>query len=47
MLDQLLANRRIEKNQCNIINAKTKLKSAVGIDFSDRNLGSESNPEIA
>ena len=29
MLEQMLANRRIEKNQCNIKNAKTKLKSAV------------------
>ena len=32
MLEQMLANHGIEKNQCNIINAKTKLKSAVGIN---------------
>ena len=31
MLEQMLANRRIEKNQCNIKNAKTELKSAIGI----------------
>ena len=31
MLEQMLANRRIEKNQCSIKNAKTQLKSAVGI----------------
>ena len=47
MLEQMLANRRIEKNQCNIKNAKTELKSAVGINFWDRNLGLESNAEIA
>ena len=47
MLEQMLANRRIEKNQCNIINAKTELKSAVGITFWDRNLGLESNAQIA
>ena len=33
MLEQMLANRRIEKNQCNIKNAKTELKSAIGINF--------------
>ena len=32
MLEQMLANRRIEKNECNIKNAKTELKSAIGID---------------
>ena len=32
MLGQMLANRRIEKNQCNIKNAKTELKSAIGIN---------------
>ena len=32
MLEQMLANRRIIKNQCNIKNAKTKLKSAIGIN---------------
>ena len=31
MLEQMLANRRIEKNQCNIKSAKTELKSAIGI----------------
>ena len=31
MLEQMLANRKIEKNQCNIKNAKTELKSAIGI----------------
>ena len=31
MLEQMLANRTIEKNQCNIKNAKTELKYAVGI----------------
>ena len=30
MLERMLANRRIEKNQCNIRNAKTELKSAIG-----------------
>ena len=47
MLEQMLANCRIEKNQCSIINAKTELKSAVGINFWDRNLGLASNAEIA
>ena len=28
----MLANRRIEKNQCNIKNTKTELKSAIGIN---------------
>ena len=32
MLEQMLANRRIEKHQCNIKNAKTELKSAVRIN---------------
>ena len=32
MLEQMLANRRDKKNQCNIINTKTELKSAVGIN---------------
>ena len=32
MLEQMLANRRIEKVQCNIKNAKTELKSAIGIN---------------
>ena len=32
MLEQMLANRRIEKIQCNIKNAKTELKSAIGIN---------------
>ena len=32
MLEQMLANRRIEKNQCNIKNAKTELKSAIRIN---------------
>ena len=32
MLEQMLANRRIEKNPCNIKNAKTELKSAIGIN---------------
>ena len=32
MLEQMLANHRIEKNQCHIKNAKTKLKSAIGIN---------------
>ena len=32
MLEQMLANRRTEKNQCNIKNAKTELKSAIGIN---------------
>ena len=32
MLEQMPANRRIEKNQCNIKNAKTELKSAIGIN---------------
>ena len=32
MLEQMLANRRIEKNQCNIENAKTELKSAIRIN---------------
>ena len=30
MLEQMPANRRIEKNRCNIKNAKTELKSAIG-----------------
>ena len=29
---QMLANRRTEKNQCNIKNAKTELISAIGIN---------------
>ena len=32
MLQQMLANRRIETNQCNIKHAKTELKSAIGIN---------------
>ena len=32
MLEQMLANRRIEKIQCNIQNAKTELKSGIGIN---------------
>ena len=32
MLEQMLANRRIEKNKCNIKNVKTELKSAIGIN---------------
>ena len=32
MLEQMLANRRNEKNQCNIKNAQTELKSAIGIN---------------
>ena len=32
MLEQILANRRIEKIQCNIKTAKTELKSAIGIN---------------
>ena len=47
MLEQMLPNHRIEENPCNIKNTKTELKSAVGINFSDRNLGLESNAEIA
>ena len=47
MSEQMLANHRIDKNQCNIKNAKTELKSAVGINFWDRNLGLESNAEMA
>ena len=47
MLERMLANRRIDKNQCNIKNAKTEMKSAVGRNFWDRNLGWESNAEIA
>ena len=31
MLEQMLPNRRIEKNQCNIKNGKTELKSAIEI----------------
>ena len=31
MLEQMLADRRIENNECNIKNAKTELKSAIGI----------------
>ena len=31
MLEQMLANRRIENKQCNIKNAKTELKSAIRI----------------
>ena len=47
MSEQMLANRRIEIDQCDIKNAKTELKSAVGNNFSNRNLGLESNAEIA
>ena len=32
MSEQMLAKRRIEKNQCNIKNAKLELKSAIGIN---------------
>ena len=32
MLEQMPANRRMEKNQCNIKNANTELKSAIGIN---------------
>ena len=32
MLEQMLANRRIEKNQCNIKGSKTELKSAIRIN---------------
>ena len=32
MLEQILANRRIEKIQCNLKNAKTDSKSAIGIN---------------
>ena len=32
MLEHMLANRKIERNQCNIKNAKTELKSAIGIN---------------
>ena len=32
MLEEMLANRKIEKIQCNIKNSKTELKSAIGID---------------
>ena len=46
MLEQMLATRRIDKNQCNITNAKTKLKSAVGFNLWDQNLGLESKAEI-
>ena len=31
MLEQMLANRKMEKIQCNIKNAKTELKSATGM----------------
>ena len=41
MLEQMLANRTFEKNQCNMKNAKTELKSAIGtnsgIEISDWN----------
>ena len=41
MLEKMLANRTFEKNQCNIKNAKTELKSAIGtnsgIEISDWN----------
>ena len=47
MLEQMLTDRRIEKKQCNIKNAKAELKSAVSINFWDRNLGLEPNAEIA
>ena len=32
MLEQMLANRRIQKIECNIKNAKTELKSSIGIN---------------
>ena len=32
MLEQMLANRTTEKNQCNIKNSHTELKSAIGIN---------------
>ena len=41
MLEQMLANRRNEKNQCNIKKAETELKSAIrinsGIEIRDWN----------
>ena len=47
MLEQMLANSRIDKNQCNIKNYKDRTEMCSRNEFRDRNLGLESNAEIA
>ena len=47
MLEQMLANRRIEKIQCNIKKCKDRTEICNRNEFWDRNLGLESNTDIA